>query len=207
MTDYSTMSDEEVIALFREQSEVGAQDYILEKYKRLVIICTRRLYILGGDSEDVIQEGMIGLYKAIRDYDPSKNAKFFTFAKMCIDRQVATAIKTANRQKHKPLNESYSLDKSVFDEGDDFTYMDTYKDRSIVSPENLIIDNENKRSLELAIEDKLSALEKRVLSLYLKGKTYTEIAKIIGREDKSIDNTLQRIKRKVEKIVEERRNK
>jgi RNA polymerase sporulation-specific sigma factor len=201
------MSDEEVIALFREQSEVGAQDYILEKYKRLVIICTRRLYILGGDSEDVIQEGMIGLYKAIRDYDPSKNAKFFTFAKMCIDRQVATAIKTANRQKHKPLNESYSLDKSVFDEGDDFTYMDTYKDRSIVSPENLIIDNENKRSLELAIEDKLSALEKRVLSLYLKGKTYTEIAKIIGREDKSIDNTLQRIKRKVEKIVEERRNK
>jgi RNA polymerase sporulation-specific sigma factor len=201
------MSDEEVIALFREQGEVGAQDYILEKYKRLVIICTRRLYILGGDSEDVIQEGMIGLYKAIRDYDPSKNAKFFTFAKMCIDRQVATAIKTANRQKHKPLNESYSLDKSVFDEGDDFTYMDTYKDRSIVSPENLIIDNENKRSLELAIEDKLSALEKRVLSLYLKGKTYTEIAKIIGREDKSIDNTLQRIKRKVEKIVEERRNK
>lgn len=206
MTDYSLMSDEDVIALFKEQNDTDAQDYLLEKYKKLVIICTRRLYILGGDTEDVIQEGMIGLHKAIRDYSKDKNAKFFTFAKMCIERQVATAIKTANRQKHRPLNESFSLDKNVFDEEDDFTYLDTIDDRSVVSPENLIIDNENKLSLERAIADKLSPLENRVLALYLKGKSYKEIAKITDRADKSIDNTLQRIKKKVEKIVAERRH-
>ena len=200
-TKYKNMDDTALISLSKNNGDSLALEYLIEKYKKVVRIKARGYYIMGGDSEDIMQEGMIGLYKAIRDYDESKQVNFYSFAILCIIRQIHTAIKSANRQKHIPLNSSLSLDRAVYEENEDFTYLETLANSDITNPENLIISIENKTALEKHIGETLSALEKRVLFLYLRGKSYSEIASIIGKDEKSIDNALQRIKKKVTKIL------
>lgn len=199
--NYETLEDSELMEKIKS-GDMLAQESLIDRYKKVVRIKARGYYILGGDTEDIIQEGMIGLYKAIRDFDIQKQVNFYSFAVLCITRQIHTAIKSANRQKHIPLNSSLSLDRTVFEENDDFTYLETLANSEVSNPENLVISNENKNSLERKISDSLSSLEKNVLSLYLRGKSYAEIASIIGKDEKSIDNALQRIKKKIIKILD-----
>lgn len=201
---YSDLTDIELIEKAKN-GDLLSQEYLIERYKKLVKIKARGYFILGGDTEDIIQEGMIGLYKAINDFNVEKQVNFYSFAQLCITRQIQTAIKSANRQKHIPLNSSLSLNRAVYDENEEYTYMEILSNSEITNPENLVISNENKTQLESKISDALSSLEKRVLSLYLRGKSYTEIAEIIEKDEKSIDNALQRIKKKVTKIVEKQR--
>ncbi len=202
---YKSMTDEEIIALVHNENDLDAQDYIIDKYKPLVIAKARSYFIMGADKEDIIQEGMIGLYKAIRDFNNKKQSGFFSFAELCILRQIITAIKMANRRKHSPLNSYLSLNRSVYDEEDDCTYIELLSYDIKSNPESLVIGNENKKAIEKSISLSLSKLERQVLNLYLKGKSYVEIAKIIDRDEKSIDNALQRIKKKVEKIVKSKK--
>ena len=197
---YSEMDDSRLVELTKD-GDSSAQEFLIEKYKKMVRIKARGYFIMGGDTEDIIQEGMIGLYKAIRDFDESRQVNFYSFASLCITRQIHTAIKSANRQKHIPLNSSVSLDRAVYEENEDFTYLETFHTGEIDNPESLIISTENKNELEKRIGESLSALEKRVLFLYLRGKSYVEIAGIIDKDEKSIDNALQRIKKKVNKIL------
>lgn len=201
MDKYDNLTDEQLVELVQNEKDMDAQDYLINKFKPLVVSKARSYFILGADREDIVQEGMIGLYKAIRDYNKDKKFSFFSFAELCILRQIITAIKMASRQKHMPLNSYLSLNRSVYDEEDDCTYLELLSYDIKTNPENLVIGNENKEAIEKSIALSLSELERKVLNLYLKGKTYVEIAKIIGRDNKSIDNTLQRIKKKVEKIV------
>lgn len=198
---YKNLDDTRLIELSKKADDRLALEYLIEKYKKIVRIKARGYYIMGGDSEDIMQEGMIGLYKAIRDFDESKQVNFYSFAVLCITRQIHSAIKSANRQKHIPLNSSLSLDRAVFEENEDFTYLETLANSDITNPENLIISIENKTALEKHIGEALSALEKRVLFLYLRGKSYADIAATINKDEKSIDNALQRIKKKVTKIL------
>lgn len=160
--------------------------------------------MLGADREDILQEGMIGLYKAIRDFKGDKQVNFYSFAELCIVRQIITAIKTAGRQKHIPLNSYMSLNRSVYDENDECTYIELLSYDLSSNPEAMVIDTEEKNSIEKRIAVVLSPLERRVLSLYLRGKSYTEIADKINKDEKSIDNALQRVKKKVEKIINEK---
>lgn len=204
---YKDLSDENIIELIRNENDLNAQDYIITKYKPLVIAKARSYFILGADKEDIIQEGMIGLYKAIRDFNIKKQTSFYSFAELCILRQIITAIKMANRQKHIPLNSYLSLNRSVYDEEDDCTYIELLSYDVQSNPENLVIGNENKKAIEKSIALSLSKLERQVLNLYLKGRSYIEIAEIIQRDEKSIDNALQRIKKKVEKIVKEKNSR
>lgn len=199
---YMDNTDEELIELIRKGEEL-ALEHLIDKYKNLVKIKARSYFILGADREDIIQEGMIGLYKAIRDFKPEKQVNFYSFAELCILRQIITAIKSANRQKHIPLNSYLSLNRTVYDENDDCTYIEMLTDNGNSNPEVLFIGNENKEDIEKKISHNLSKLEQQVLELYLNGKSYTEIAKLVGRDEKSIDNALQRVKKKVEKIVSE----
>ena len=197
---YVDMSDEEIIELIKNGDNF-AQEYIFSKYKNIVKMKSRAYFLIGADNEDIIQEGMIGLYKAIRDFKKDKNLKFRIFAELCINRQIITAIKTATRQKHIPLNSSISLNKPIFDNNLDETYIDIIKDSYIMNPETLFIDQEEKCYIENNIEKVLSDFEKKVLVYYLQGKSYFDISKISGKSEKSVDNALQRIKRKIEKFV------
>lgn len=200
---FESLTDEQIVELIHRGDSL-AQEYLIEKYKGLVRIKTRSYFMLGADREDIIQEGMIGLYKAIRDFKSDKQANFYSFAELCIVRQIITAIKTASRQKHIPLNSYMSLNRSVYDENDECTYIELLSYDISSNPEAMIIDSEEKNSIEKRIAVALSSLERRVLSLYLRGKSYTEIAKKINKDEKSIDNALQRVKKKVEKIISEK---
>jgi RNA polymerase sporulation-specific sigma factor len=185
--------------------DLYAQDILIEKYKALVKkIARSKYYIKGADIEDIIQEGNIGLFKAIRDYKGDKQAKFYSFACLCIERQIITAIKMADRQKHQFLNESLSIDCNSVSADDDREYIDKMEDTYLLSPEEVVIGDEDYRVMLEKISVILSEFELKVLMMHLEGKTYTEIAKIMGKEDKSIDNALQRIKKKIEKIVKEK---
>jgi RNA polymerase sporulation-specific sigma factor len=199
---YEGLTDEQVIALIHS-GDMMAQEYLIEKYKGLVRSKTRCYFILGADREDILQEGMIGLYKAIRDFKEEKQVNFYSFAELCIVRQIITAIKTASRQKHIPLNSYMSLNRSVYDENDECTYIELLSYDLSSNPEAMVIDSEERTSIEKRIAVALSPLERRVLSFYLRGKSYTEIAEKINRDEKSIDNALQRVKKKVEKIIKE----
>lgn len=200
---YQNDTDEMLIERLRD-GERDIMDYIMNKYKNLVRSKAKSMYILGADNEDLIQEGMIGLFKAIRDYDAGRDASFFTFADLCISRQMYTAVQTSNRKKHMPLNSYISLyatshEKENGKESEEFINFlgfDTQKD-----PEELLIDKENVLSLEKKIEEELSAFEKQVLDLYLTGMPYTQIARVLGRDEKSTDNALQRMKAKIRKII------
>lgn len=199
---YAAMSDEEVVALCR-QGDTVAEEYLLNKYKNFVRSKARSYFLIGADHEDIVQEGMIGLYKAIRDFKEEKQATFRAFAELCITRQIITAIKTATRQKHIPLNSYVSLNKPIYDEESDRTLLDVITEGRATNPEELIISQEDLRSIHHKIDEVLSGLEQEVLRAYLDGKSYQEIADTLGRHVKSIDNALQRVKRKLEKYLEE----
>lgn len=199
---YEDMADEDVVALCREGDEI-AVEYLLNKYKNFVRSKARSYFLIGADHEDIVQEGMIGLYKAIRDFRPEKLASFRAFAELCITRQIITAIKTATRQKHIPLNSYVSLNKPLFDEESDRTLLDVCAEVHSANPEDLIISQEDLRGIHQRIDEVLSSLEQEVLSAYLDGKSYQEIADNLGRHVKSIDNALQRVKRKLEKYLED----
>lgn len=199
----SRLSDEAIIGLVNEGNE-AAQEYILNKYKSVVKSKARAYFLIGADREDIIQEGMIGLYKAVRDYQPERHASFRGFADLCINRQMITAVKTATRQKHMPLNSYVSLNKQVFDDETVHTYMDMLKEGDNSNPESMIISRENLNYIESNISKILSSLELKVLSLYLAGKTYAEIAEILDKPEKSIDNALQRVKKKIEKFLDKK---
>ena len=199
---YSGMTDEEVVVL-SHQGEPLAEEYLLDKYKNFVRSKARSYFLIGADHEDIVQEGMIGLYKAIRDYRPEKLSSFHAFAELCITRQIITAIKTATRQKHIPLNSYISLNKPLYDEESDRTLMDVIMEGRVSNPEEIIINREDLIQINDKIKDVLSGLEQDVLNAYLDGQSYVEIAANLGRHVKSIDNALQRVKRKLEKYLEE----
>lgn len=200
--NYSAMLDEEIIKDARA-GDNKALEYLINKYKSFVRAKARTYFLIGADREDIIQEGMIGLYKAIRDFRGDKFSSFRAFAELCITRQIITAIKTATRQKHIPLNSYVSLNKPIFDEESDRTLLDVISEESISDPEEMIINREEFSGIEDKMGEILSGLEWEVLSLYLQGKSYQEIAEELDRHVKSIDNALQRVKRKLEKYLEE----
>ncbi|TYR73106.1 RNA polymerase sporulation sigma factor SigH [Rossellomorea vietnamensis] len=197
------MDDEAVIEMVH-QGESEALDFLIKKYRNFVRAKARSYFLIGADKEDIIQEGMIGLYKAIRDYKEDKLTSFKAFAELCITRQIITAIKTATRQKHIPLNSYVSLDKPIYDEESDRTLLDVITGAKITNPEELIINREEFDSMEDKMAELLSDLERKVLSLYLDGQSYQEISEELNRHVKSIDNALQRVKRKLERYLEVR---
>lgn len=199
---YSEMEDEEVLGYVRLGHERGIE-YLMEKYKSLVRIKTRSYFLVGADREDIVQEGMIGLYKAVRDYKSDKSIPFRVFAEMCITRQIITAVKTATRQKHIPLNSYVSLNKKIFDEESDKSLIEVLQEISVTNPEELLISKEEQNVIESKIMELLSPFEKEVLSKYLKGIAYQEIAKQLDRPVKSVDNALQRLRKKIEKSIKE----
>ena len=196
------LSDEALLIRLRA-GQPQITEYLMEKYKNLVRGKARSLYLLGADSEDLIQEGMIGLFKAIRDYDAANGASFFTFADLCIARQMYTAIQASRRQKHGPLNTYISLYASA-DKGE-ISGEDALLMKSAApihkSPEDMLIDRENVEHIERLIAKELSPFEKQVLDLYLAGRGYAQIARILGKSQKSTDNALQRIKTKLRKVL------
>lgn len=199
---YVNETDEEIVMLVRE-GDMYALEYIMDKYKDFVRSKARTYFLIGADRDDIIQEGMIGLYKAIRDYNPEKTSAFKTFADLCVTRQIITAVKAATRQKHVPLNSYVSLNKPVFDdETEKGTLLDLMATTKIVNPEDILIGQENLHLIEEHISKKLSSFELKVLTLYLEGKNYTDIAEFLDKPLKSIDNALQRIKHKIEEILE-----
>lgn len=195
------MTDEEIVGDARG-GDNEALEYLIRKYKNFVRAKARSYFLIGADKEDIIQEGMIGLYKAIRDYKDDKLASFRAFAELCITRQIITAIKTATRQKHIPLNSYVSLNKPIYDEESDRTLMDVLSGVKITDPEELLISQEELKNIESKIGEILSDLEWEVLMSYLQGKSYQEIAVDLDRHVKSIDNALQRVKRKLERYLE-----
>jgi RNA polymerase sporulation-specific sigma factor len=200
---YLTLEDEKIVECARND-DVEALEYLINKYRHFVRAKARSYFLIGADREDIIQEGMIGLYKAIRDFRPDKLSSFRAFAELCITRQIITAIKTATRQKHIPLNSYVSLNKPIYDEDSDRTLLDVISGSKITDPEELVISREEFDDIEEKIGELLSSLERDVLMSYLEGKSYQEIAEDLDRHVKSIDNALQRVKRKLEKYLERR---
>ncbi len=197
---FDHLNDEEVCQL-AQQANGYALESLLNRYKNFVRSRARSYFLIGADHEDIVQEGMIGLYKAIRDFRADKLASFRAFAELCITRQIITAIKTATRQKHIPLNSYVSLNKPIFDEESDRTLLDVISEGRITNPEELLISQEELLNIESRIGEMLSDLEWEVLTAYLDGRSYLEIADDLGRHVKSIDNALQRVKRKMEKLL------
>lgn len=201
MQDYEQVTDEELIDRLRE-GDGRVTDFIMEKYKHLVRSKAGSMYILGADRDDLIQEGMIGLFKAIRDYDSGRDASFFTFAELCISRQMYSAVQAAGRMKHIPLNSYISLYGNGTEHGDEEEngILSVLADHGL-NPEDLVIDRESVELLEKQMEQELSSFEKQVLDLYVTGMSYSQIAKVLGRDEKSTDNALQRLKTKIKKMI------
>jgi len=198
--NYRNCDDEELICLAC-QGDLIAEESLINKYKKLVKIKARSYFLIGADTEDIIQEGMIGLYKAVRNYQFKKLSSFKAFAELCITRQIITAIKSATRQKHIPLNSYISLNKPIYNDDSDRTLLDIIDNMSINDPQDLFLNGEKLNHLKVKIKRILSDLERDVLESYLDAKSYQEIAADLGRHVKSIDNALQRIKRKLELIT------
>ncbi|OIK12042.1 RNA polymerase, sigma 30 subunit, SigH [Bacillus sp. OV322] len=196
--------DDDVLIDLVHKGDSEALDFLIHKYRNFVRAKARTYFLIGADKEDIVQEGMIGLYKAIRDFKGDKLSSFKAFAELCITRQIITAIKTATRQKHIPLNSYISLDKPIYDEESDRTLMDVISGTKALDPEELIISQEEFDDIELKMAELLSDLERKVLSLYLDGQSYQEISEELNRHVKSIDNALQRVKRKLERYLEVR---
>lgn len=199
--DYELLSDEELILRLRD-GDNRVTEYIIEKYKDMVRKKSKAMYILGADHEDLLQEGMIGLFKAIRDYDAGRDASFYTFAELCVTRQIYTAVQAAGRKKHSFLNSYISLygNQTGGEDEDHPELMQELAAKDSKNPEELMIDQENLESLETAIEQELSSFEKQVLELCVTGMSYTEIARVLGKTSKATDNALQRIKSKIRKV-------
>ena len=202
--DYDTMQDEEIVAIAQREGDGEALEYLLNKYKNFVRAKARSYFLIGADHEDIVQEGMIGLYKAIRDYRIDRSASFHAFAELCVTRQIITAIKTATRQKHIPLNSYVSLNRPIYEEDPDRTLLDVITEEVPSNPESMLIDREDLSLIEGRIGEMLSDLEIEVLIRYIEGKSYQEISEEMNRHVKSIDNALQRIKRKLQKYLDEK---
>ncbi|MFQ6872370.1 MAG: RNA polymerase sporulation sigma factor SigH [Romboutsia timonensis] len=200
----NSQQDEYDIVLKASKGDKIALEYIIKKYRNFVKAKAKSYFLIGADKEDIIQEGMIGLYKAVRDFDASKTNSFKGFADICITRQIITAIKTATRQKHIPLNSYISLNKPVYDEESERTLLDIIATSIVTDPEELIISKEELKHIESKMNELLSDLELQVVEYYLNGKSYQYIADKLKRDVKSIDNALQRVKRKLEKHLENR---
>ena len=199
--DFHKCESEEEIVEAAKKGNKRAQELIISKYENFVKSKAKSYFLIGADKEDIYQEGMIGLYKAIRDFNREKSTSFRAFAELCITRQIITAIKTATRQKHIPLNTYISLNKPVSEEESDRTLLDIISSIKTTDPEELIISQEQKAFMEEEINKVLSDLEIQVLQSYLEGKSYQEIACDLDRHSKSIDNALQRVKKKLEKCL------
>ena len=199
---FDQLTDEDIILEIKTNCDNQALDYLINKYRPFVRAKTRTYFLIGADSEDIVQEGMIGLYKAIRDFRNDKLSSFRAFAELCVTRQIITAIKTATRQKHIPLNSYISINKPIYDEESDRTLLDVLPGGQVSDPEALVISQEEYIDIEAKMEEILSDLEWKVLMSYLDGKSYQEIAVDLNRHVKSIDNALQRVKRKLEKYME-----
>ncbi len=202
--NFEIRTDEDIV-MEAKNGDTIALEYLINKYKNFVKAKARSYFLIGADREDIIQEGMIGLYKAIRDFRDDKLSSFRAFAELCITRQIITAIKTATRQKHIPLNSYVSLNKPIYDEDSDRTLLDILSGTKITDPEELMINREEYNDIEYKMGEILSELEWKVLTLYLEGKSYQEIAIDLQRHVKSIDNALQRVKRKLERYLEVRK--
>ncbi|MGI5918413.1 MAG: RNA polymerase sporulation sigma factor SigH [Christensenellales bacterium] len=198
--NYEDLTDEAVAELARNY-DGDALEFLLNKYKNFVRAKARSYFLIGADREDIVQEGMIGLYKAIRDFRPSKMTSFRAFAELCITRQIITAIKTATRQKHRPLNSYVSLNKPAYDEESDRMLIDVLSSVKVSNPEDIIIGQEDYSTIESKMGKMLSPLEMQVLRKYIEGKSYFEVAEELGRSVKSVDNALQRVKNKLEKLI------
>lgn len=201
---FEGMSDEEIVQLAQQEQDGEAMDYIVNKYRNFVKSKARAYFLVGADRDDIIQEGMIGLYKATRDFRGDKLASFRAFAELCVTRQIITAIKTATRQKHIPLNSYVSLNKPIYEDESDRTLQDILSGIRVSDPEELVISREEFADIELKMNEILSDLEWQVLTAYLEGKSYNEMSKELHRHVKSIDNALQRVKRKLERYLETR---
>ncbi len=199
--EYDFRADEDIVEFVR-LGDSGALEFLIHKYRNFVRAKARSYFLIGAEREDIVQEGMIGLYKAIRDFKGDKLASFKAFAELCITRQIITAIKTATRQKHIPLNSYVSLDKPIYDEDSDRTLLDVICGSRVCDPEEMIINQEEFYGLEDKMSEILSDLERKVLMFYLDGRSYQEIAVDLDRHVKSIDNALQRVKRKLERYLE-----
>ncbi|MDE6625456.1 MAG: RNA polymerase sporulation sigma factor SigH [Lachnospiraceae bacterium] len=195
--DYRQCSDEEIIALIRQGNE-DAIEYLLKKYSPLVKKSIRTLYLIGADTEDLSQEGMIGLFKAIQNYREDNSASFYTFAKLCVDRQIYTAIKASNRKKHSPLNSYVSFYSRMNEE--EAELIENLEAGNESNPEHVVLDRENTLHIEELLQEHLSRMEKEVLSLYLEGQAYADIAQALGKPIKSVDNAVQRIRDKVKRL-------
>jgi RNA polymerase sporulation-specific sigma factor len=200
--NYSERADEELVNAAKTGDNL-AMEFLLNKYKNFVRIKAKSYFLIGADREDIIQEGMIGLYKAVRDFRADKLSSFRAFAELCITRQIITAIKTATRQKHIPLNQYISLNKPIYDEDSERTLLDVMASAKMSDPEELVINQEVSEDIKERIQENLSDLESQVLLSYLEGKSYQEMARDLNRHVKSIDNALQRVKRKIEKNLSE----
>lgn len=200
MERYSGATDEELIDRLRD-GEQGIIDYLMDKYKNLVRNKAKSMFILGGDNDDLIQEGMIGLFKAVRDYDSGRDASFYTFAELCVSRQMYTAVQASGRKKHAPLNSYVSLYANMAESNDEdeANLVNILPALTELNPEEQLIDKENVQKLLDIIDTELSDFEKQVLDLYMTGMPYTQIAKVLGRDEKSTDNALQRMKSKIRK--------
>lgn len=196
---YQDLTDEELISLYRD-GDMGAIELLMQKYKELVLGKARTMYILGGEADDLIQEGMLGLFKAVRDYDSGRDASFRTFARLCVTRQLYNAVEASGRKKHLPLNSAISLNRTAGgteEEEASETMQDLIQASSSFNPEELFLEKEREQALEEHIEKELSRFERQVLDLYLTGMGYTEIAHVLNRDEKSADNALQRIRNKL----------
>lgn len=201
---YVGVSDEELILRYRDGEE-EAIDYLINKYKNLVRKKAGSMFLIGGDHDDLIQEGMLGMFKAVRDYDVGRDVNFFTFADLCVSRQIYTAVQASNRKKHLPLNTYISIYGQVSreeeGEGESPIFLNRILGTQEENPEEMVLAQERLEDIEAAIEQELSSFERKVFELHLTGMTYTEIAKVLGRDEKSTDNALQRIKVKIRKII------
>jgi len=201
---FENMTDEEVVMAAKQDENLMAQEYLLYKYRNFVRAKARSYFLIGAEREDIIQEGMISLFKAIRDFRSDKLSSFRAFAELCVTRQIITAIKTATRQKHIPLNSYVSLNKPIYEEDSDRTLLDVISGAKVANPEEMVISREEFLDIENKMNNILSDLEWKVLMSYLDGKSYQEIAVDLDRHIKSIDNALQRVKRKLEKYLSSR---
>lgn len=197
-TDYNKKTDEELVEIIRSGDKLAA-NYLIDRYKNLVNIKVSKYYIAGAEKDDIIQEGLIGLFKAIKSYSPEQNSSFKSFANLCIDRQLITAIKTSNRQKHMPLNSYLSLNMNAYDSDDednDTTVMEIFNNDTIEDPLDTLTKKEYYKSVENAIDKSLSKFEKKVLNRYVQGESYVQIAEKLDAPVKSVDNAIQRIRKK-----------
>lgn len=195
---YKDFTDEELIIRARDGEE-EIIEYLMDKYKNLVRSKAATMFILGADKDDLIQEGMIGLFKAVRDYDSGRDASFYTFAELCISRQMYTALQASGRKKHSPLNTYVSIYQDSDEEGAGL--IDALENKKERNPEEILIDQENVEAIEKIIEEELSSFERQVLELSMTGMGYVEIAKLLGRDGKSTDNALSRVKTKIRKAL------